>query len=253
MDGLLPAAMLRADPPSQVGGGSSVVTGITFILGIVPLCSCVRVQLMQRVAFASSVPSTAWTSWSGGLHTITGPCRPAVLLSCWAVKAEPEDLLVTFQSSIVGKILLKCIAFMVPFCQESSAWRVLAVCKGWVLSLDLRSCTCTIGAPSLAPVIRSRTPLVAAGITQPANRLISLRHHAVRGTIIGFKVPLSCNQGSLGSQTVVLAHLASTALRAPTTPGPGYCRLPAVQVTVWALITNPPDLCSAMWFDVNVA
>lgn len=145
---------------------------------------------------------------------------------------------------------------MVPFCQESSAWRVLAVCKGWVLNLDFRSCTCTIGAPSLASdsVTRSCTPLVAAGITQPANRLMTLRHHAVRCTIIHFKVPLSCNQGSLGSQRIVLAHLAATALRAPTTLGPAtYSRLPAVQVAVWALITYPPDLCSAMWFDVNVA
>ena len=62
MDGLLPAAMLRADPPSQVAGAKSVVTGLALILDIVPFCSYVRVQLLQGVAFAGSVPSTTRTA-----------------------------------------------------------------------------------------------------------------------------------------------------------------------------------------------
>ena len=52
----------------------------------------------------------------------------------------------------------------------------------------------------------------------------------------------------------MLAHLASIALRATSAIGPIICsRLPAVQAAIWALITSPPDLHFAMWFDVDVA
>ena len=58
MNGLLPAATLRAEPPSQVGGATGVIARLAFILGTVPLCSYARVPRMQGVAFASSLAST---------------------------------------------------------------------------------------------------------------------------------------------------------------------------------------------------
>ena len=80
---------------------------------------------------------------------------------------------------------------------------------------------------------------------------MALCYHAVR-CIICLKVPLSSNQGSLGGQGVVLAHLAATALRATIASGPTRdpC-FPAVQVDIWTLITCPPNPHVAVWFDVN--
>ena len=124
---------LRAVPPSQVGGASSVVAGLTLVLGMVPLCSYVRVQRLKGIALASSLPSTVRTTWSGRLSAITRLCRPTVLLTYRALDAEPEDLLVAFQSGVVGIIPPEGIVLMVPFSQESFASRVLALCKGWVL------------------------------------------------------------------------------------------------------------------------
>ena len=95
---------------------------------------------------------------------------------------------------------------------------------------------------------------MTTGITEPTNRLIAVCHHAVRCTIICFVVPLSCNQGSPGKQGVVLAHFAAAALRTTIASGPlSYCRFPSVQLAIWALITYPPDLPVAVWFDVNAA
>ena len=61
MDGLLPAATLRAAPPSHIVGASSVVAELAFILAMVPFCSYARVKRLQGVAFARSLPSTEWT------------------------------------------------------------------------------------------------------------------------------------------------------------------------------------------------
>ena len=95
---------------------------------------------------------------------------------------------------------------------------------------------------------------MATDIAEPTDRLVALCHHAVRCTIICFIVPLSCNQGSLGSQRVVLAHFAAAALRTAIASGPiiNAC-LPSVQVAIWTLNTYPPDLQMAVWFDVNGA
>ena len=41
--------------------------------------------------------------------------RPAVLLSCWALGAKPENLLVASQPYFIGKVFLSDIVFMVPF------------------------------------------------------------------------------------------------------------------------------------------
>ena len=53
--------------------------------------------------------------------------RPAVLLSCWALVAEPEDLLVALQPVFVRKVAVVCIATVIPLSQQD---RVL--CNGWV-------------------------------------------------------------------------------------------------------------------------
>ena len=195
MDGLPPAATLRAEPPSQVGGGSSVVTGMALVLSIVPLCSYVRVQRLQRVAFASSVASTARTACLAAAITAEGRSRPAVLLPCLAVGAEPEDLLAALHPGVLRKVPLGCIAFMVPLCQKSSALRVLALCKGWVLLLGL----CMFSAHGAAsfyfadPLTRCLTPFVATGTIVPSNRLIALCHHTVGRAIVCFIVPLIGN------------------------------------------------------------
>ena len=84
--------------------------------------------------------------------------------------------------------------------------------------------------------------------------LMALCNHAVRCTIIGLIVPLSCKQGSLSSQGVVLANLAAAALRAATAIAPvGNNCLPAVQVAIWALITYPPNFPATLGCDVNRA
>ena len=52
----------------------------------------------------------------------------------------------------------------------------------------------------------------------------------------------------------MLAHFAAAALRTTIASGPlSYCRFPSVQLAIWALITYPPDLPVAVWFDVNAA
>ena len=248
MDALLPATPLRAVPPSQVGGPSSVVAGRALVLGMVPLCSYVRVQRLKGVALASSLPSTERTAWSGRLSAMTRLCRPAVLLTYRALDAEPEDLLAAFQSGVVGIIPPEGIALMVPFSQKSFASRVLALCKGGLLDLLPANFVC-IGALRAAsflsadPLVGTCTPLVVAGIAEPTNRLVALCHHAVRCAIIYFIIPLCRHQRSLGGQTVVLAHFAAAALRTATAVAPVVDgRLPAVQVAIWALITYPPDL-----------
>ena len=147
---------------------------------------------------------------------------------------------------------------MVPLCQDSFASRVLTLCKGWVLGVLLGfSSACTLWAASFSfadPGINCCIPLVTTGITEPINRLIALCHHTVRCAVIFCIVPLSCNQRSLGSQRVMLAHFAAAALRtspavAPVVNG----RLPAVQVAIWALITYPTHLLVAVRLDVHGA
>ena len=184
-------------------------------------------------------------------------CMPAVLLPCWTLGAEPVDLLVAVQPGVVGKISLRCIALMVPLCQTSFAMTVLTVCKGWMLLLLLAICNLSTfwAATEFAdPRIRCCNPTVATGITEPTNRLVALCHHTVRGTVVDFIVPLSCNQRSLGSQGVVLADFAVAALRTFVASSP-VCHtcFPAVQVASGALITCPPDLHVAVCLDVDVA
>lgn len=58
------------------------------------------------------------------------PSRPAVLLPCWALGAEPEDLLHPY---LVSEMPLNCIAHVVPLCQEG----LLALCKGGVRGASL--------------------------------------------------------------------------------------------------------------------
>ena len=60
--GLLPAATLRAGPPSPVAGVSSVVAGLPLVPVMVPLCSYVRVERLQGVASACSLPNTEGTA-----------------------------------------------------------------------------------------------------------------------------------------------------------------------------------------------
>ena len=259
MDGLLPAATLRAEPPGQMPRASSVVAELAFVLALIPLCGYARAQRLKGVAFASGLASTERTAWSAWLHAVTWLCRPAVLLSSWTIGAKPENLLVAFQADFVRKVPMLCVARVVPLCQDSSHFRLLAICKGWLLDLLPAGFVCisALWAASFVfadPLIGCLTPLVATGITEPSNRLIAVCHHTVRCTIIYFIVPLSCHQGSIGSQAVVLAHLAPTALGATTAIAPaGNNRLPAVQVAIWALSTHPADLLVAVRLEVNVA
>ena len=182
---------------------------------MVPLCSYVRTQGLQGVTLASGMPSTDWTTWSARLAAITRPCRPAVLLSKWAPETEPENLLAALQSNIVGKVPLRCVAFMVPLCQEGYHLRVPALCKGWLLDDVLAFGTSWAASSVFADALtKCCSPLVATGITEPSDRLIALCHRAVRCTIICCVVPLSCNPGSLGGQAVVLANFTAAALRA---------------------------------------
>ena len=239
MNALLPAATLRAEPPCQAVGACSVVARLAFILALIPLCGYARAQRLKGVAFASGLPNTEQTAWSAWLHAVTWPCRPAVLLSSWTIGAEPEDLLVALQPYSVRKAPMLCITRVIPLCQEGCHVRVLAVCKGWLLSFFAAFCICfcTLWAASLVfdPVIRSCPPLVTTSTTQPPNRLTTLCNHAGWCTIICLRIPLSRNQGVLGSQGVVLAHLLAAALRATTAIAPvGNDCLPAVQVAQMA-------------------
>ena len=251
MNGLLPAETLRATPPRQMRRAGSVVIGLIFILAVVPLCSNVRVHRLQRVAFANSLPSTERAACLVAASSLVGNCRPAVLLPCWTAVAEPENLLITLLGSVLGKVSPRCIAFMVPFCQKSFASRVLAVCKGWVINPLLAACrVSTVGtAPRFADSsIRCLRPSVATHLTQPTKILMGVCHNTVRGVTISFTVPLSCNQGSLGCQGVVLAHFAAAALRTPVAIAPvrNNC-FQSVQVAVWTLITYPPDFPATHW------
>ena len=89
---------------------------LAFILGMVPLCSYVRVERLQGITLANSLPSTTRTPCLAASSSVTGRSRPAVLLPCWALGAEPEDLLAALQPGVVGKIALSCIALMIPLC-----------------------------------------------------------------------------------------------------------------------------------------
>ena len=135
IDGLLPAATLRAGPPSQVGGAYSVIAGLACVLGIVPLCSYVRVQRLQGVASACSLSSTEWTACLVAGCTIVRLSRPAVLLSCWALGAEPEDGLAALQRRVGRELPQERVLFVVPLCQASSCLWVLGLCKGWIFLL----------------------------------------------------------------------------------------------------------------------
>ena len=223
---------------------------------LIRLCSYGRVQRLQGIALASSLPSTEWTACFVFARSMSRPCRPAVLLPLWTLAANPEDLLVAVQAGVVREAFVGCVAFMVPLCQARFALRVLTLCKGWVpdplLGLSIIG---TLWAASLLladALTWCCTPLVATHLTDPSNSLIALRRHAVRSTSICFIVPLSCHPGSLGCQGVVLAHFAPAALRATSATAP-VCNggFPAVQVAIWALLTSPPDHLVAVWLDVN--
>ena len=180
--------------------------------------------------------------------SITRSNRPAVLLSCWAVVAKPEDPLATLQSGVARKMPICCIALVIPFSQER------IICKGWALGPFFEPCTPWAACVVADALIRCCTPLVIAGITQPMNGLLALRNHSVRGTIILLIVPLSCSRRIFGSHGVVLAHFAAAALRTPTAIGPVTDRSqPAVWVAIWTLVTQPLYLFVAVWFDCYVA
>ena len=89
---------------------SSVVAGLAFVPGVVPLCSYVRVELLQGVAFAGSLSSTKGTAWLETASATERHCRPAVFMPCWAFVAEPEDLFVAFQGYF-GRKKYPCTAF----------------------------------------------------------------------------------------------------------------------------------------------
>ena len=93
---------------------------------MIPLFSYARVERLQGVAFARSMPSTDAAALFAAISSAMRWGRPAVLLAFWAVGAEPEDLLATFKPDFVRKVPLVCIA--IPLCQQD---RVL--CNGWVL------------------------------------------------------------------------------------------------------------------------
>ena len=116
---------------------SSVIARLALVPGKVPLCSYGRVQRLQGVAFARSLPSTDWTARLVFAGSIVRRCRPAVLLPRWALFAEPPDLLGALQAGVVREVFVGCVAFMVPFRQARFALRVLTLCKGWVANLLL--------------------------------------------------------------------------------------------------------------------
>ena len=124
--------MPRAGPPSHRMGASCVIARLALVLALIPFCSYGRVQRLQRVAFASSLPSTEGTACLVAAASIMRRCRPAVLLPRWALFAEPEDLLGATQADVVREAPLGCIAFMVPLSEDNFVVRVLTLCKGWV-------------------------------------------------------------------------------------------------------------------------
>ena len=195
---------------------SRVVAGLALVLGVVPLRSCVRVERLKGVALASTLPSTEATAPLDAASPSSRLSRPAVLFACWALGAQPEDLLGTPQSHLVRKFALSRIALVVPLCQEG----VIAIRKCWMLRqfLALPFIVNALLAASLSadPHIGCCLPLVPTVLAVPCKHVTILRHHIVRCTVICVIVPLSCNQGSLGSQGVVLAHLVAAALRTLT-------------------------------------
>ena len=52
-----------------------------------------------------------------------------MLLPCWALGAEPPDVLVALQSSGMRKVVQMCIVIVIPFSQEG----VLTLSKPWTL------------------------------------------------------------------------------------------------------------------------
>ena len=192
MDGLLPAATLRAGPPGHVMRASSVVAGLAFTLPMVPVYGYARVERLQGVAFTSSLPSTARTAWFAATGSTKRRGRPAMLLLCWALAAKPEDLPTAFQPDFVREEPLICIAAVVPLCQQD---RVL--CNGWVLDPLVGLCILkTLRAASFDfadSIVNCGTPPVATDITAPPCRLMALGHHIVRSAIISLVVPLSCH------------------------------------------------------------
>ena len=128
MGGLLPAASLRAGPSSDVVRASNVIPKVTLVLAMIPLCSYARVECLQGVASARSMPSTNGAALFATISSAIRWGRPAVLLACWALGAEPEDLLSTFQPDFVRKVPLVCIVFVIPLSQQD---RVL--CDAWML------------------------------------------------------------------------------------------------------------------------
>ena len=102
-----------------------MIPKVTLVLAMIPLCSYARVERLQGVASARSMPST---NGAALFAVISSWGRPAVLLACWALGAEPEDLLNTFQPDFVRKVSLVCIAFVISLGQQD---RVL--CDAWVL------------------------------------------------------------------------------------------------------------------------
>ena len=215
MDALLLAAKLRADPPGQVSGVSRVVAGLAFVLAMIPLCSYARMKSLQRVAFARHMPRTAWTTCL--LETVSAKwlCSPAVLLSCRALVAQPEDLLGACPPDFVRKVSLLCIALVIPLCQQD---RVL--CNGRVLDPFCGPCNFSALQAASFPLANSGrdfgTPLIVTSITVPMSWLIAPCHHTIGRTLIFLIVPLSCHQGGLGSQGVMPTHFVAAALRTPT-------------------------------------
>ena len=160
-----------------------------------------------------------YSAWCFGksspeVHCIQGPILPGKLL-------------------LEGLRSLQSLACSLSLCTLSAFWTARSVAD---------------------PAVGCYTPPVATGITEPISRLIALCHHTVRCTIIYFIVPLSRDQRSLGGQRVVLAHFAAAVLGTTIASGSiADTRFPAVRVAIWTLITFPPDLPSAVLFDVNAA
>ena len=80
---------------------------------------------------------------------------------------------------------------------------MIALCKGWLPGpLGLCNIT-TLWAASLM-FADARTdcclPLASTELAMPFGHLKALCHQFLRGDIILLIIPLSCNQGSLGSQ-----------------------------------------------------
>ena len=95
-----------------------MIAGLTLVLAMIPLCSYARVERLQGIALAGSTASAAWTACLRPVSTIVRPCSPAVLLPCWALVAEPEDLLAAFQPDFLREVALLCIALVIPLCQQ---------------------------------------------------------------------------------------------------------------------------------------